>query len=225
EQLLMLLTGEGGTGKLQVIHSIWQYFKSCGMERQLALGTYTGIAASLIGGKMPHVLFRLMAQWSGKPGASKICKLASMWAGKEYLIIDEYSMISRSLMACLSTIMGLIKAHNGEEERSCECDNLRGLQFKPIVQKSSAALYWPILVAQNMGEDITGSELYQLFTTVVCLTQQMRVQDAEWTKFLQYARHGKCTTPHLKMLGRLLVTSRDCPPTNAREAPGRKPYW
>ncbi|KAF8338899.1 uncharacterized protein EI90DRAFT_2908530, partial [Cantharellus anzutake] len=53
------------------------------------------------------------------------------------------------------------------------------------------------------------------FETIVCLMQQMQVQDKEWTEFLCYCRHGMCEAHHLAMLrsllepwaGALLVTS------------------
>jgi Cdc6-like AAA superfamily ATPase len=51
EQLFMILSGEGGTGKSHVIHAIAQYLESHNATQLLAMGAYTGIAASLIGGK------------------------------------------------------------------------------------------------------------------------------------------------------------------------------
>ena len=53
----MILTGEGGTGKSWVIQSVLQYFEKQNIPEKLSKGMYTGIAASLIGGKMLHAFF------------------------------------------------------------------------------------------------------------------------------------------------------------------------
>ena len=59
---MMVLTGEGGTGKSRVIDTVTQYFKNENIPDKLAKGAYTGITASLIGGKTLHVLFGLTVQ-------------------------------------------------------------------------------------------------------------------------------------------------------------------
>ncbi len=46
-------------------------------------------------------------------------------------------------------------------------------QFKPVVQKKSAPLYWPVNVMQGNEEEAMGSELYGQFEMVICLMQQM----------------------------------------------------
>ncbi|KAI0085326.1 hypothetical protein BDY19DRAFT_870126, partial [Irpex rosettiformis] len=53
-QLLMIIHGEGGTGKSQVIQTITEYFTSRRMSSLLMKGAYTGIAASLIEGHTLH---------------------------------------------------------------------------------------------------------------------------------------------------------------------------
>ncbi len=58
----MVLTGEGGTGKSQVIDSVMSYFEKMNAGEKLVKGTYTGIVASLIGGMTLHILFGLTVQ-------------------------------------------------------------------------------------------------------------------------------------------------------------------
>ncbi|KZT51218.1 hypothetical protein CALCODRAFT_410653, partial [Calocera cornea HHB12733] len=53
-QLLMILYGEGGTGKSRVIQSITKLFKSTGQQHFLIKAAYTGIAASLVDGYTLH---------------------------------------------------------------------------------------------------------------------------------------------------------------------------
>ncbi|KAI6002523.1 hypothetical protein EDC04DRAFT_2972437 [Pisolithus marmoratus] len=54
--LQMLIHGEGGTGKSKVIQMITKYFISKGMRHTLLKAAYTGVAASLIDGKMTHLM-------------------------------------------------------------------------------------------------------------------------------------------------------------------------
>ncbi|KAF9502971.1 hypothetical protein BS47DRAFT_1280945, partial [Hydnum rufescens UP504] len=56
EQLLMQLTGEGGTGKSKVIQSVTLEFTKQNVSDMLAKGAYTGIAACVIGGQTLHTL-------------------------------------------------------------------------------------------------------------------------------------------------------------------------
>jgi hypothetical protein len=138
-----------------------------------------------------HVLFGLTVNWAGMPSPAKIRKLAASWERKKYLIIDEYSMVSHALLARMSSILSLIWQHNHPMETSTKswgglnviiCRDFH--QFKPVVQKSTAPLYWPCNAWTDTPEEVMGSEVYHQFMTVVCLTHQMHVQDMEWTMFL-----------------------------------------
>jgi hypothetical protein len=207
EQLLMILTGEGGTGKSRMIHAIVEYFQRRGTLDALAMGAYTGITASLIGGKTLHVLFGLTTNRAAMPSPAKIRKLASFWERKKYLIIDKYSMVSRMLLARMSTILSLIYQHNHPTESSSKCWGGMNViicgdfhQFKPVVQKTTAPLYWPCNAHIDTPEEVTRSEVYQEFKTVICLTHQMHMQDPVWTEFLRYCQQGKCTKDHICML-------------------------
>ncbi len=60
-------------------------------------------------------------------------------------------------------------------------------QFKPVVQKAMAPLYWPLNAMNDSADEMTGSQLYGYFQTVVNLTHQMQVQDSEWTDFLWHS--------------------------------------
>jgi hypothetical protein len=106
-------------------------------------------------------------------------------------------MVSHTLLAWTSTILGLIWQHNNPTDTSSPLwEGMNVIisrdfhQFKPIVQKKSALLYWPVNTMQDNEEEAMGSELYGQFKTVVCLTHQMYVQDEEWTEILQYCHHG-----------------------------------
>ncbi|KAF5322401.1 hypothetical protein D9619_001300 [Psilocybe cf. subviscida] len=89
EQLLMYVSGVGGTGKSHVIQSIVRLFEALGIEDCLQLAAPTGIAAVLIGGQTLHSL----AQFGPKAKGRNIERLIKTWKNKRYLIIDEISMV------------------------------------------------------------------------------------------------------------------------------------
>lgn len=100
--LHMVLYGEGGTGKSRVIQTITESFSACGAAHMLMKAAYTGVAASLVNGKTTHVIPCLsLASKSSVTDASKK-KLQDFWRNIRYLIIDEYSMLSKSFLATLS---------------------------------------------------------------------------------------------------------------------------
>ncbi|KAG1856187.1 hypothetical protein C8R48DRAFT_608445, partial [Suillus tomentosus] len=56
EQLLMFITGIGGSGKSHVIRAVVELFKRCGAPEKLVLSAPTGSAAILINGYTIHAL-------------------------------------------------------------------------------------------------------------------------------------------------------------------------
>ncbi|KAG2057020.1 hypothetical protein BDR06DRAFT_849218, partial [Suillus hirtellus] len=60
EQLLMLITGEGGTGKSKLLDAITQLFAAHSCESKLASTAMSGIAACLVNGTTLH-------SWAGLP--------------------------------------------------------------------------------------------------------------------------------------------------------------
>ncbi|KIL66494.1 hypothetical protein M378DRAFT_52565, partial [Amanita muscaria Koide BX008] len=127
--------------------------------------------------------------------AERVRKLAEQWKHVRYLIIDEYSMISRELLATLSKTLSIFFKHLDREEHD--------LPFGGVNKRS--ALYFPTSL-EDTAQQNAGSELYCQFTT-----EQMRIQDPEWQHVLQRARHGKCMEVDLNLLRQyaFLVTPRN----------------
>ena len=73
------------------------------------------VATSLIDGKMTHTLASLWMGKDEKLGNESMQKLQRMWESKEYLIIDEYSIISKSFLALLSKNIGIGKQGSATE--------------------------------------------------------------------------------------------------------------
>ncbi|KAF8231017.1 hypothetical protein L208DRAFT_1215699, partial [Tricholoma matsutake] len=53
-QLLLMILGQGGTGKSQLIRAITDMFDQCGALELLGKTATSGVAASLIGGQTLH---------------------------------------------------------------------------------------------------------------------------------------------------------------------------
>ena len=100
--LRMILYGEGGTGKLQVIQTITEAFATRGVSHMLMKAAYTGVATSLVDGKTTHVIASLSLGSKDDVSDAAKKKLQDFWRNVHYLIIDEYSMLSKSFLAALS---------------------------------------------------------------------------------------------------------------------------
>ena len=104
--LRMIIYGEGGTGKSKVIQTITEIFIQKGAKYMLVKSAYTGVAASLIDGKTMHTLASLSMNSDGTLSDDSKAKLQQMWQHKQYIVIDEYSMIAKSFLALLSHNIG-----------------------------------------------------------------------------------------------------------------------
>lgn len=96
-QLLLYIAGVGGTGKSYVVQAILRLFTLLGRRREVMVSAPTGAAAILIGGYTVHSLLML----PNRDGID-LQPLVVLWAGVLYLIIDEVSMISASLLTDIS---------------------------------------------------------------------------------------------------------------------------
>ncbi|KDQ65220.1 hypothetical protein JAAARDRAFT_107209, partial [Jaapia argillacea MUCL 33604] len=56
EQLLLYISGIGGSGKSHVIRAVVEFFKRCGHSNKILLSAPTGCAAVLIDGYTIHAL-------------------------------------------------------------------------------------------------------------------------------------------------------------------------
>lgn len=219
-QLLMMIPGEGGVGKSKLIQTITRNFGYHGTGNWLVKGAYTGIAASLVDGKTLHVLGGIPVK-GGKQSGQTLKKLREYWQNKRYLFIDEVSMLSRSFLSKLCRIIS--SAMEDEDENVFGGINVILVgdfhQFPPVVARRSAPLYWPADPRNDSEEDIFGRKIYEQFTTVVQLHQQIRVRDPKWHDLLQHVRYGNCLQHHIDTLKKLIITNPDCPMTDYNSPP------
>ncbi|KAJ3874323.1 hypothetical protein F5051DRAFT_295649, partial [Lentinula edodes] len=151
-------------------------------------------------------------------------KLQEFWKTFTYLIIDEYSMISKSFLANLERHIAIGKLSDGNGllpsfggVNIILCGDLH--QFPPVAVGASEALFYPVNLAKDKPEAQIGRTLYEEFSTVVILRKQMRVTDPTWRDFLVHLRYGKVQSRHLDMLRTLVVSNSTNPKTDFDQEP------
>ena len=109
-----MITGEGGTGKSEVLHVLHQTIARLAHEQAVITGAYTGSAAFLVSGQTLHSLFALpVSRVKGQPAqfvrlyGEKLADLQRFLgvgtrSARQYLFIDEVSMVSNELLNWLS---------------------------------------------------------------------------------------------------------------------------
>ena len=209
--LRMLIYGEGGTGKSVVIQNVTKAFEARGRPYLLLKASYTGIAASLIDGKTCHTIAQISISHRGSLGPEAKKKLHDIWQYARYLIIDEYSMLSRPFLATLSKHISIATLLTGSGSTDSSfgginvilCGDLH--QFPPVAVKNGDPLFHPVNLTSQDNDSSLGRKIYEEFTTVVILREQKRTNDQQWCSFLQRLRHGCVKQEDLRMLRSLIV--------------------
>lgn len=99
KQLLMIITGLGGSGKSYVIQALSEL-----LDTQCKVCAFFGIAAFNIKGRTLHSLLQLPIKGrnNGPLKASALAKLQQELDGVRYLIIDEFSVIGQRMFAWIN---------------------------------------------------------------------------------------------------------------------------
>ncbi|TFK78127.1 hypothetical protein K466DRAFT_457325, partial [Polyporus arcularius HHB13444] len=133
--------------------------------------------------------------------------LQESWRLRRYLIIDEYSMLSKSFLAVL--LRNIAVGLEGREDNGLTslniilCGDLH--QFPPVAVSPTEALFKPINLEHDPPDRMLGRKLYEEFNTVVILKEQMRVTDPVWRDFLDHLRYGTVQKHHINMLRTLVL--------------------
>ncbi|KAF5320357.1 hypothetical protein D9611_011328 [Ephemerocybe angulata] len=201
-QLLMYIGGEGGTGKSYLIESIVMLFKALNREREVRLGAFTGIAATLIGGNTIHSLLSIGTSFKNPAALTK--RLISEWGGVKYMFVDEVSMISAQFLAAISAKLQLARSdHHTECQKMFGGVNMVFLgDFFQLAPPNQAPLFAYSLVRNPSFMDvrsnlsinaISGAYLWRQVSQVVILKQTKRHEgDPHYAKLLNLIRSRQC---------------------------------
>ncbi len=181
----------------------------------LVKSAYTGIAASLINGKTLHVIAQIPIN-NSKRSQKANRKLTSFWSKKQYLIINEMSMVACHILARVSGVLTSAKLSAGMEDRDLPFGGVNVIlvgdfhQFPPVGGK---LLYW------QLDQKKASVSLYEQFTTVVHLKQQVHVTDSIWQDVLTHVQHGNCWRHHIDILHSVTLSNPDCQRTDFSACP------
>ncbi|CAF4056340.1 unnamed protein product [Rotaria sp. Silwood2] len=209
-QLIMCISGCGGTGKSQLIRALTKYFlvtKRMQMMRKLAP---TGIAAAEIDGMTIHSFLgeqrNSRKPRTIKPGDSKLEK---EWRPVEYLLIDEMSMVGLTLLAKLNRIISTAKHVDSQVPFGGVNVIFFGdyLQYRPVFDAplhtdftlSSKSKSCKLPTEKEIQQRVARSLILQI-NCVVKLTQQMRTEDSRYLQLLERLRHGQCNYDDYELL-------------------------
>jgi hypothetical protein len=109
-QLLMVICGEGGTGKSALIDEITRTYASAGCSSRLAKTAMSGVAASIIGGSTLHSWAGLPSRtphsdnWMSSSSREVKARRRSNMIGTWLLGVDEASMMTAEQLAMLSEV-------------------------------------------------------------------------------------------------------------------------
>ncbi|KIK80722.1 hypothetical protein PAXRUDRAFT_157908 [Paxillus rubicundulus Ve08.2h10] len=170
----------------------------------------------------------MISRRDGTPSALTKAKLQQTWKEIKYNIIDEFSMLAKTFLARMSANVSIGK--DGEAERSrgmsfggisvILCGDMH--QFPPVATSLREALFYPPAPNRDSTLCQVGRTIYEEFTTVIILKQQMRVVDPIWIDFLQHLRHGHVQQCHMDMLHRMELAHPDCVPMDFSAPPWNK---
>ena len=165
--LRMLLHGEGGIGKSKVIQMITEYLERRGAKHLLLKAAYMGVAVSLIRGKTTHTI-GMISQSSVKNGTvsrETQAKLQEFCKNYTYLIIDEISIIGKTVFSLLSRMISIVKTGEASSVQSSGgasviiCGDFHQLLLEGLLMPSTTP---------NMHCcDALGSQQYIFFMTLM----------------------------------------------------------
>jgi hypothetical protein len=200
-QLLMIISGDAGTGKSFAINSI-----SYLLKEKLKKAAPTGKAALLINGETIHSLFNLPVTNNknkyNKLEGNKLKELQMNFSNIDFIIIDENSIVSQDILAKIHLRLQEAKLNN----------NLFGNvsiiligDINQIVPFQGSPLY-NTDISNNM--DNLGYKIYQEFKDVIKFTElvrQLKSNDEDQNTFLNILprlRDGECTIQDWQFLNK-----------------------
>lgn len=217
-QRLVIVHGQGGTGKSVLLNAISKTFDELGASALLAKTAMSGVAASIVGGRMLHswaalpIIVPTSKKWVTHPSKQVKTRCQKNMENVLWLTIDEMSMLTSPWLLYLSQATGMVCTGIAAEDASVPFGGLNVVLLGdfhqlPLVAKSKSELYHP---DPPPGDATYGRSIYEQFDIVVKLDEQIHIQDKLWNEILQRARTGNCTKDDIAAIRKLVLTSPDC---------------
>ena len=198
KQLLLYISGVGGTGKSHVIKCIVLLFERLGRRKELALVAPTGIAVVLIGGQTLHSLLKMSPN-----GYIDVEALTNIFRYTSTIVLDEVSMVDARLLNAMSTRARLGKGEDimlsGLPFAGLNVIFMGDLgQLKPPIEHSLYShriVNRPSFSESNIRgqEAMNGIWLWRQVRHVVELVHNHRqAADSQYADFLKRLRVGSC---------------------------------
>ncbi|KAJ3487728.1 hypothetical protein NLI96_g3330 [Meripilus lineatus] len=228
--LRMYLGGIGGTGKSQVIKSIIAYLAARNQSHRFIVMAPTGSAAALIDGSTYHSILgfgNLKTVNTDLPPT----KVKEDLAGVDLIFLDEISMVScedfAEISNKLSKAFPLTNEPFGGKSMIVAGDFGQlppGSPFTHPLYSGSIGVD-PHRVKGKLQKPVYGKSFWHTFTTVVILTENMRLtgmsaQDQAYATALGNLRYKRCTPTDIALF-RTRVVGIGVEPSEAYNAPFR----
>ena len=217
-QRLVIVHGQGGTGKLALLNAISKMFDEMGASKLLAKTAMSGVAASIVGGQTLHswaalpVIPPKTKKWVTHPSKQVKTRRQNNMENVLWLTIDEMSMLTLPWLLYLSQATGMVRTGIAADDASIPFGGLNivllgDFHQLPPVAKAKTELYQSDPVP---GDATLGRNIYDQFDIVVKLDEQIRIQDKLWDEILQRSRTGDCTKDDITAIRKLVLTSPSC---------------
>jgi len=215
---LICMSGEGGTGKSEVIKAVTHFASAWGLRPHVALAAFSGSAAILIGGCTIHSFAGISSHnRSAKANVSSAQKADDPVTAIVLLIIDEISLVSADFLGTLSTTL--------QRKRDCRLP-FGGIavlfcgDFYQLPPVQGLALYDTSEAARIAGPTVQkGFDAWHSLTDVVMLKTNYRAAgDPAFMALLRRVRTHTATASDVAALGRQRVTADHLPPLDSATA-------
>ena len=174
--LQMIVSGEAGTGKSQVIRAIQYLFQITGNSDALQVTASTGTAAAALGGATIHSVLKLRSSIVDKTSTSFL-NIYNRMCNIRYIIIDEISMVDCTLFYTIHNRLQFLFTNNtlfGGVSIILFGDLN---QFPPVTGKP---LYddseWKALETERKSNSAMGRHLWSQIQNVTLLSHNFRQQ-------------------------------------------------
>jgi hypothetical protein len=228
-QLLLYVGGSGGVGKSWLIQAIETLFQVMDDHHSLCITASTGSAAANINGRTIHSAIGLSLKGYCSQKAEKL--LMNKWKGTKMLVLDEISMISGQLFNKISKRLNYLRDYHDAKDayfgRTPIVIVLGDFaQFPPVSAtsvifpaKKRTAVTSSVMDSDDeeinttprnittAAEQLAGFQLFDKFSDVVILNEQMRATDPELREMLQELRDGNPTEKYQRKLNDKVITT------------------